>query len=304
MNAWITRHLQTLVGALGRLGGQPLATLMTMLVIGIALALPACLYLFIKNAQDAGKTWDRALDLSVYLKDDVTEQQARGVLDRVRQRRDVEQVELITADQALKEFGHDSGFAPALEALEDNPLPHTLVVKPRSEDAVPTHLDSLAGDLRRLPEVELVQLDTAWVQRLHAILDAIQRGVLLAAGLLGVGVVLIVSNTIRLDIFGRRDEIEITKLVGGSDGFVRRPFLYAGIWYGLGGGVCAAAVTFIVLAVLSEPVARIAGLYGSHFRLEGLSVAGLGVLLGSGSALGWVGSFLSTSRHLRDIEPR
>jgi cell division transport system permease protein len=222
----------------------------------------------------------------------------------VGQRRDVEKVDLITADQALEEFGRDSGFGPALKALKDNPLPHTLVVTPRSEDAAAAHLDSLASDLRRLPEVDLVQLDTAWVQRLQAILDAIQRGVLLAAALLALGVILIVSNTIRLDIFGRRDEIEITKLVGGSDGFVRRPFLYTGVWYGLGGGVCAAAVTFIVLAVLSEPVARIAGLYGSHFRLEGLSVAGLGLLIGSGAALGWFGSFLSTSRHLRDIEPR
>lgn len=303
MNAWFTRHAQTLVGALGRLGSQPVGTLMTMLVIGIALALPACFYLFIKNAQDASRTWDKAVDLSIYLKDGVTEQQARSVLDRVRQRRDVASAELITADEALKEFGHDSGFAPALDALKENPLPHTLVVKPRSQDAGPAHLDSLANDLRQLPEVELVQLDTAWVQRLQAILDGVQRAVLLVAILLSVGVVLIVSNTIRLDILGRRDEIEITKLVGASDGFVRRPFLYTGTWYGLGGGACAALVTFIVLAALAEPVGRIARLYGSHFRLEGLDILGLGTLLAAGGALGWVGSFISASRHLRAIEP-
>ena len=304
MSAWFTRHLQTLLGALGRLGGQPVATLMTMFVIGIALALPACLYLFVKNAQDAGRSWDKAVDLSVYLKDGVTEQQARGILNRVRQRRDVASVDLITADEALKEFGQDSGFAPAFEALKENPLPHTLVVKPRSQDVAPTHLDSLASDLRQLPEVELVQLDTAWVQRLHAILDAVQKAVLLAACLLGIGVVLIVSNTIRLDIFGRRDEIEVTKLVGGSDGFVRRPFLYTGVWYGLGGGACAALITFVVLAVLAGPIGRIAGLYDSQFRLAGLDLISLAVLLVAGAFLGWFGSFLSASRHLRDIEPR
>ena len=303
MGAWFTRHLQTSVGALGRLGSQPLASLLTILVIGIALALPTCLYLFIDNAQTAGKGWDRAIDLSIYLKNGTPIASARGLADRVRQRRDVASVVLITADEALQNFGRESGFAPALDALKENPLPHTLVVKPRA-DVDHTQAESLAGDLKALPDVELVQLDAAWVERLQAILDAVERGILLAACLLGLGVVLIVNNTIRLDIFGRRDEIEVTKLVGGSDGFVRRPFLYTGVWYGLGGGVCAVLVTFLVLAVLTQPVGRIAALYGSDFRLQGLGWRSLTLLLAAGVALGWLGSFFSASKHLRQIEPQ
>jgi cell division transport system permease protein len=301
--AWMVRHVQTAIGALGRLGGQPVATLMTTLVIGIALALPTCLYLCIENARSAGSSWDRGIDLSVYLKTGVSEASARAVFERVRQRRDVGDVQLITAAEALQSFGRDSGFGPALDALQENPLPHTLVVTPRAQDLERSHLDSLANDLRSLPEVELVQLDTAWVERLRAILDAVRRGVLLTGGLLAVGVILIVSNTIRLDIFGRRAEIEVTKLVGGSDGFVRRPFLYTGVWYGLCGGFLAALITFGALAVLTEPVAKIAALYGTEFRLRGLGIEGLAALALTGICLGWFGSFLSTSRHLRDIEP-
>jgi cell division transport system permease protein len=304
MSAWLARHIQTLVGALGRLGAQPVATFMTMLVIGIALALPACLHLFIDNAQQASSGWDRAIDLSIYLKDGTTEQQAREVRQRLAQRRDVGAVKLITAQEALKNFRQDSGFGPALDALTENPLPHTLVVTPRAGDLSAAHLESLAADIRALSEVELVQLDTAWVQRLHAILSALQRAVLLAAVLLGAGVVLIVGNTIRLDIYSRRDEIEITKLVGGSDGFVRRPFLYTGVWYGFGGGTLAGIVTLVVVAVLAGPIARLAGLYGSDFRLQGLAPAHLALLLLTGIALGWLGSFVAAGRHLREIEPR
>lgn len=304
MGAWLTRHVQTALGALGRLGSQPLATLMTMLVIGIALALPACLYLCIENAQQAGRAWDRAVDLSVYLTSGVTEPAARSVFERIRQRRDVAAVELITAEEALQDFGRDSGFGPALEALKENPLPHTLVVQPRAQDLDRAHLESLASDLRELPEVELVQLDTAWVEKLRAILEFVRSAVLLAATLLAAGVTLVVSNTIRLDIFGRRDEIEVTKLVGGSDGFVRRPFLYTGAWYGLGGGLLAGLLTFVALAVLAKPIGKVAVLYGSRFQLEGLGFGGLAVLAGAGVCLGWFGSFLSATKHLRDIEPR
>jgi cell division transport system permease protein len=304
MGAWLTRHVQTFVGALGRLGQQPIATLMTMMVIGIALALPTCLHLLIINAKSVSAHWDKAVDLSVYLKIGTPERVAQSLLSRVQARRDVASVRLITADEGLKEFARDLGFAEAVKALEENPLPHTLVVTPRADNLTTEHLESLAADLRELPEVELVQLDTAWVRRLQAILDALQRAVLAAAALLALGVVLIVGNTIRLDIYGRRAEIEITKLVGGSNGFVRRPFLYAGVWYGLGGALLAALLTFVIIAVLSGPIARIASAYASTFRLQGLDAPTLLVLLGAGIALGWLGSFLSASRHLHEIEPR
>jgi cell division transport system permease protein len=273
------------------------------LVIGIALALPACLHLLVDNAQNATGDWNRAVDISVYLKRPTAVDEAQRIADRLRQRRDIAEVELITADAALKEFRRSSGFGEAIDALRENPLPHALSVRPRPEFATAAHLETVASDIRELPSVDVVQLDTAWVNRLHAMLDAIRRGIVLAAALLALGVIVIVGNTIRLDIQNRRDEIEVTKLVGGSDAFVRRPFLYSGVWYGLGGGIVAWVVSAIVIASLREPVTRLAGLYGSGFEIRGLGLQPTLVLLASGVVLGWLGSFIAATRHLRDIEP-
>ena len=303
MSAWLARHAQTLIGALGRLSKQKLATLFTTLVIGIALALPACLYLLITNVETATGNWDRAVDLSVYLKMPTSADEAQRIAERLRQRRDVAAVEVITADDALREFRRDSGFGPAIDALPNNPLPHALIVRPRAESATAAHLEELAKDIRALPSVELVQLDTEWVNRLQAILEAIRRGVLLTAAFLAIGVMAIVGNTIRLDIQNRRQEIEVTKLVGGSDAFVRRPFLYSGVWYGAGGALVAWLVTAVVIGVLRDPVRRIAGLYGSGFELSGLPPDATAALLGVGIVLGWMGSFIAATRHLRQIEP-
>ena len=303
MSAWLTRHAQTLIGALGRLSKQKLATLFTTLVIGIALALPACLYLLITNVETATGNWDRAVDLSVYLKMPTSADEAQRIAERLRQRRDVAAVEVITAEDALREFRRDSGFGPAIDALPNNPLPHSLIVRPRPESATAAHLEELAKDIRALPSVEFVQLDTEWVNRLQAILEAIRRGVLLTAAFLAIGVMAIVGNTIRLDIQNRRQEIEVTKLVGGSDAFVRRPFLYSGVWYGAGGALVAWLVTTVVIGVLRDPVRRIAGMYGSGFELSGLPPDATAALLGIGIVLGWMGSFIAATRHLRQIEP-
>jgi cell division transport system permease protein len=303
MTAWIVRHIQTFIGALGRLSQQSLATLMTTLVIGIALALPACLHLLVTNAQRAVGGWNRAVSISVYLKRPTATEEAARIAERLKQRRDIAEVELITADEALKSFRTESGFGDAIDALNENPLPHAVILRPAADFMTPEHLAGLADELKQLPSVDLVQLDTAWVERLAAILDAIRRGVILAGALLGIGILVIVGNTIRLDIQNRRDEIEITKLVGGSDGFVRRPFLYSGVWYGIGGGVLAWIISAIVLTALREPVARIAGLYGSSFQLSGLGLGAGGILIGAGVALGWLGSFVAATRHLRHIEP-
>jgi cell division transport system permease protein len=301
---WLERHVQTFVGSLGRLWAQPFATLLTLLVIGIALALPACLHVLVQNVREASGGWGNALDISVYMKPAATLEQARQAQKRITQRRDVEEVTLVEADAALREFRRSSGFGEALDALKDNPLPHALVVRPAAEFREPAQVETLTAELRKIEGVDLVQLDTAWVSRFNAILDVVRRVVLLAAGLFALGILVIVGNTIRLDIENRRDEIEVTKLVGGSDGFVRRPFLYNGVWYGLGGGLIAWLIVTVVITVLGEPVQRIAGLYGSSFQLHGLGVEGSGVLLLGGALLGWLGSFIAATREIRGIEPK
>jgi cell division transport system permease protein len=303
VSAWFVRHLQTLVGSLGRLSQQKLATLFTMLVIGIALALPTCLHVLVTNAQRATGSWNRALDMSVFLKRPTSVAEATQIADRIRQRRDVADVQLITAEAALREFRRDSGFGGAIDALNENPLPHAVIVRPAENYVSAEALESLADSIRALPSVDIVQLDTGWVDRLNAILGAIGRAVVVATVVLALGVLAIVGNTIRLDIQNRRAEIEVTKLVGGSDAFVRRPFLYNGIWYGLGGALLAWIITAGIVAALREPVGRVALLYGSSFEVAPLDLPSSIRLLLTGAVLGWLGSFLAASRHLRDIEP-
>ena len=304
MNQWFERHVQTLVGSLGRLWQQPFATMLTIVVIGIALALPACLHVLVQNVRVASGGWNSALDISVYMKPNASLDQAKRAAERIRQRRDVDEVTLIEADVALAEFRRNSGFGAALDALKNNPLPHALVVRPDAEYREASRVQALSNELKKIDGVDIVQLDTEWVSRFNAILDVIRRGVFLAAVLFALGILVIIGNTIRLDIENRRGEIEVTKLVGGSDAFVRRPFLYNGVWYGLAGGLIAGLIVAIVVAVLSAPVQRIAGLYGSQFELQGVGVAGWIALLLGGALLGWLGSFIVATRELREIEPK
>jgi cell division transport system permease protein len=303
VQAYFARHAQTLLGSLGRIVSHPFATLMTMGVIAVALALPLFLNLLLTNVRTATGNWNQAFDLSVYMDKRASAVRTASVAKQLRQRDDVAAVRVITADQALAEFRNDSGFGKALDALSDNPLPDTLIVTPTVGKSTPEGTAALKAAIAAMADVQTVQLDTEWVKRLHAMLDIVRRVVLLTGGLLGAGVVLIVGNTIRLDILNRRTEIEVMKLVGASDGFARRPFLYGGIWYGLGGGLMALILVAVAVAVLDRPVESLAKLYGSQLRLQGLGVIAGIELLGVAAGLAWLGSWLAATRHIRGIEP-
>jgi cell division transport system permease protein len=298
------RHLQALLGSLGRLVRSPLATLLTLLVIALALSLPTALRLFVSNAQAATGNFADAIDLSVFLKTDVPLVKAQQLAQAAQQRREVGAVTLIPADKGLEDFRTYSGFGDALVALKENPLPHVLHVRPRAEASSAAALEALRSYFTAWPEVELVQVDSEWVMRFNAILEVLRRLLLMAAVLLGVGVLAVVGNTIRLEIAARRAEIEVTKLVGGSTALVRRPFLYTGVLYGFGGALLAWGIIAVTVAVLGEPVATLARLYGSHYLLRGPSGTDIGALLGAGVVLGWLGAWISAARHLRSIEPR
>ena len=298
------RHLQALLGSLGRLARSPLSTLLTLLVIALALALPTSLQLFVSNAQLATGNFANAVDVSVYLKTDVPLAKAQQLAQAAGHRADVAAVTVIAADKGLEDFRTYSGFGEALQALKENPLPHVLHVRPKATDSSAAALESLRRYFSAWPEVDLVQVDSEWVMRFNAILEVLQRLLLIAAALLGLGVLAVIGNTIRLEIQGRRAEIEVTKLVGGSNPFVRRPFLYTGVLYGLGGALLAWGIVAIAVAVLGEPVATLARLYGSRYVLQGPSRDDIGILLGAGAALGWLGAWISAARHLRSIEPR
>ena len=297
-------HLQALLGSLGRLARNPLSTLLTLTVIALALALPASLRLLVSNAQAATGNFGSAIELSVYFKTGVPLAKAQQLADAARARPDVAQVTLISADQGLQDFRTYSGFGDALAALKENPLPHVLHVRPRAEASSAAALEALRGYFRAWPEIDLVQVDSQWVQRFNGILEVLRELLLMAAGLLGLGVIAVIGNTIRLEIAGRRAEVEVIKLVGGSNSFVRRPFLYIGLLYGLGGALLAWGIIALAMYFLGESVAALARLYGSRFVLHGPTAEDVGTLLAAGAALGWIGAWISAARHLRSIEPR
>jgi cell division transport system permease protein len=305
VSGYFERHLQTLVASLGRLARQPFGTVLTIGVIGIALALPACLHLFVVNARALSGGWESSLDFTVYLKTTVPDTEARQIAERLAARDDVLSAKLVTADEGMQQFREWSGLGPALDALENNPLPASIVVRPRlpANEGQTAAVTTLVDELKSVPGVDQVQLDTDWVRRFEALLDALRRTVTMASVVLAIAVLMIVGNTIRLDIDTRRTEIEVTKLVGGSDAFVRRPFLYGGFWYGLGGGFVAWALVVLIVAALSGPVGRIAEAYGSRFELTGLGGGATLALFGGGALLGWLGAWISATRHLRAIEP-
>ena len=303
LSSWLERHVQTLVSSLGKLVRQPFASVLTIGVIGLGLALPACLHLVVVNASAVTAGIGKTVQLSVYLKLPMTAEQASKVRQGIAARDDVAEARLVTPEEGLKEFESLSGFGDALGALEGNPLPYVVTLRPAELFDSPEAVDALAAELRALPEAEIVQADTEWVRRLDAILAALEQVVRVAALLLGAGVVAIAGNTIRLDINSRREEIEVIKLVGGSNAFVRRPFLYSGVWYGLGGGLLAWLMVTAAVGMLAGPIERVATLYASTFRLQGLDTRAILVLVGGGAVLGWIGSWVTATYHLRRIEP-
>ena len=303
LSIWLGRHGSTCITALGRLARQPFATLMTVLVIAVTLALPAAVHLVIKNARSLSSNWDNALDFSVYLKTDVSAAAAEQLATIIQQRADVDTVQFISSQQALSEFKTTSGFGAALDHLTDNPLPHTLIVRPSPANTEQSMI-LLNEELGNLPEADFVQVDTEWVQRFHAILAVLERAIAMGSALLGVAIIVVIGNTIRLDIQNRREEIEVTKLIGASNAFVRRPFLYSGFWYGAAGGLLALAMVGYGLYLLKAPIARLSGLYNSDFQALSLSLAESAAIVAAGTFFGLAGSWLAAARHMRRIEPK
>ena len=300
--AWRHHHRDSLTDALARMRAAPTSTLMTVLVIAIALALPAGLAVLLDNARVITKGWDGNAHLSVFLEMDVDEDRQRRLADDWADFDTVKRTEVITRAQALDEFKALSGFGDVLEALPDNPLPPLIVVYP--DNTAPGQVEALQTRLNALPEVDNAQLDVAWVRRLHAIIELGDRliGVLTLG--LAAAVVLVVVNTIRLAIESRREEIVVIKIVGGTDGFVRRPFLYSGFCFGFAGGVLSLVLVGTALWWLGGPIDELLNLYESEHSLTGMSPSTVLVLPLFSGTLGLLGAWLAVSRHLGDVEPQ
>lgn len=303
VKAYFIHHARTFIASLGVLSRNPLSSLMTIAVIAIALALPTGMYASLNNISHVSVGWDNSAQISVFFKPKVSEKQARAMANKISLYSDVKKVKFIHQDSALKEFQRLSGFGDAIESLGKNPLPHVLNVQPNIDPQRPDKISHLLKELRKLKHVELAQLDLQWVKRLYTMLEIAQRGIWVISFLLGIAVLLIVGNTIRLDIQNRREEIEVTKLIGATNAFIRRPFLYTGLWYGISGGMFAWLLTGLSISMLENSVSKLALLYNSDFQLSGLTFTdGFSLILFS-SLLGLLGSWLAVSRHLHEIEP-
>ncbi|MDC7807451.1 permease-like cell division protein FtsX [Luteimonas sp BLCC-B24] len=297
VGTWADHHAYSVVASLGRLFHRPWSTALTIGVMAVALALPLGLWLVLDNLGRLGGSIDASREISVFLDQEVEAGRAQALAGELRGRADVGSVVHRTPDEGLAELRERGQFGDAIDALDANPLPHVLILTPSGDERL------LVDALRALPEAELVQHDTEWRQRLDGWLRFGGRVVWVLGALLGLGALLVVGNTVRLDIQARREELGVLQLLGATDGFIRRPFLYLGAWYGLSAGAVALALLAGAAYALQAPLAELAASYGAGFALRGFGPLGLAAVLGGATALGWLGAGLVTGHFLRQTRP-
>lgn len=303
LNAWLNHHKVSCTDSLQRLLKNPWQSLMIWLVVAIALVLPSLLYLGLENSQHLGTQWQNSNQLSLYLKPGTQPAAIEAFSQKLLERPDTTSVDLISPEQGMREFIDTFELGSSLASLEDNPLPSVLIITPAQSLTQAQQLVQLQQALATESLVDTVQLDLDWLQRLQQIIHLTQRLVLIIAIFLALGVLLIIGNTIRLTIENRRSEIIVVKMVGGTNGFVRRPFLYTGLWYGAGGGILALILLLVTEWWLSAPIVQLLNLYGSDYSLSIISLNSTASILFLSCLLGWGGAWISVSQHLRHIEP-
>jgi len=301
ISAYFLHHLQSLVFSLGKIYKAPTTTIMTVAVIGITLSLPGGFYLFLKNIDALSGDFRSTTQISLYLDLDTSEKQARALEKDIAGMDHVAVTRFISREQSLEDFRRDSGFGKSIDTLSSNPLPHTIIVEPGDADTFTVR--GLQNRLQAMPGVEIAKLDTEWLERLYTIIEIAKRSVAIITVLFAFAVLLIIGNTIRLDIQNRYQEIIVTKLIGATDAFIRRPFLYGGVWYGLLGGITSWLIVEIGFLAISGPLARLNLLYMSDMNLITFSFQDFIILIASSTLLGLAGSWIAVARHLNQIEP-
>ena len=302
MKGWLLHHLQVMQFTLRRLRTTPVSSLLNILVIGVALSLPTGGYLLLQNVQSLSDKLVGTPQISVFLSMNVSQDEISRYTKQLEQHPAIARVEFVPREQALQQLQQSTGLADVTGGLAQNPLPHAFIVYPKSTD--PLALDKLRDELKAWPKFEHVQLDSAWARKLEALLKFGRLAVLILAALLSFALVAITFNTIRLQILTQREEIEVSKLIGASNGFIRRPFLYFGLVQGLLGGAAAWLIITVSLTLLNVSLSNLTQLYASNFTLQHLSAGDSLTLLGFSAYLGWLGALLSVSQHLWQMEIR
>ncbi len=303
IQAYFDIHAHALFSSLGRLTRTPTSFALTVLVLAISLALAASFYVFVKNLRQLTGTFESTNQISVYLKKELVAPQIEQLRLKFVNDPKVATVELITPEQGLKEFKARSGLGDALNALDQNPLPPVLVVLPKNSIQALDQVKQLLKQFEQMPGVDLAQMDTEWLQRLNSLVTLAGRGVALLSGLFALAVLLVTSNTIRLELQGRQDEVIVAKLVGATNAFIRRPFLYTGFWLGFSAGVLAWFIVIFVLLILQEPVEELSSSYASNFKILYLDYLESLALLGISAGLGIMGAWLVLGSQLKQLRP-
>jgi cell division transport system permease protein len=302
MAAYFLHHMQSLVFSLGKIYAAPATTIMTVAVIGITLSLPGGFYLFLKNIEAMSGDFRSSTQITLYLDIKLNEKKARALEGVVSNTPNVGDTQFISRQKSLEAFRQTSGFGKSIDTLASNPLPHTIIVEPVSGADTFT-VKNLLNSLQALPGVEIAKLDTEWLERLYTILEIAKRSVTIITLLFAFAVLLIIGNTIRLDIQNRYQEIIVTKLIGATNAFIRRPFLYGGLWYGLLGGLTSWLIVEIGYIAISDPLSRLNLLYQADLVLITFTFQDFIILVSSSTLLGLTGSWIAVARHLNQIEP-
>ncbi|WP_454785652.1 permease-like cell division protein FtsX [Legionella sp. WA2024007413] len=297
-------HLQAAIQSLNSLCRKPLATMMTSIVIAIALALPALFWVFSDNVSQLTASWQRGGHISLYLKPGLSDSEQQVVLEKVRKTDGVAQVSLKTSSEGLSELIQQEGMQDIMRYLPENPLPAVVDVVPALIIDSPAKLDLLARQLQTITQVDNAKVDMEWISRLHALLGFAAKFANALLALLAMAVIMIVGTTLRLALHSRQEEIQVLKLIGAKDPFILRPFLYSGIWYGALGAIFSVFMVNIFIFSLGAAVNQLAVAYQMHYPLTGLSIRQILLLVLFAIILGWMGARLSVKRQLASIEPQ
>jgi len=300
--AWGRRQLYSFFSSLGTLLSHRLGTLMTVLVLGLAMALPLGLYVTVKNLRALDLQQDQWGAVTVFLKDEAGEEQVMSLVRLINQDLNAS-AEAVSPERGMEEFREASGFGQVLDMFEDNPLPWVLLVvpEPAEDEELGELVANLEAWLQKQPEVDLVQVDFKWLQRLAGLLELGDALISVLTIMFSLAVVVVVANTIRLDVASHAEEIQVLSLVGASNGFIRQPFLYSGFWYGLLGALLALLLYSLCLLYLRQPLEQLMDAYGNSFAVQSLGGKGAILTVFAGSLLGFFGAWISVQRYLRQI---
>ena len=303
LHAYRDLHAHALFSSLGRLVASPFTSIMTIAVLAIAISLASGFYILVVNLQQLTGSLETSNQISLFLRDDVSDTHANKLADKIRQNTNVQSVKLITREQGLAEFQTYSGFGAAINALENNPLPIVIQVLPKNSLEDKQGLENLLKGFQQSAEVDFAQVDLQWVERLQSIMAVARLFAILLNLMLGLAVLFIIGNTIRLELHNRRDEVVIAKLVGATNSFIQRPFLYSGFWIGFISGVTAWFIVTVLMLILRQPVEKLSGLYEGGFHLLFLSFTDTLALIFISSVLGILGSWSVLIYQLRQLKP-